>query len=90
MPRHSDFIAAATARLETILYPKIVDWPSGFTEVGRENIDQFLSEFDEAAFNAGFNAAVEAILGEKGMSNVQFDHPQFLKDRSEAYRKARS
>mgnify|MGYP001611310060 CR=1 FL=1 len=90
MPRTSDFIAAASARLETVLFPgSLPDWPQGFTEYGRERVDQFLNEFDEAAFNAGFNAAVEAILGETGICHVHVNHPQFLKDRSEAYRKAR-
>jgi len=89
MPRPSDFIAAAAAKLETDLFPHGPDWPNGFTEVGRFKAEMFLQSFDEESFNSGFNAAVEAILGEKGMSNVHFDHPQFIKDRSEAYRKAR-
>lgn len=93
MPRTSDFIAAISATLETLIFPANnfgpMDVTQGFTETGREQVETFMSTFDEAAFNAGFNAAVEAILGPKGMTNVHFDHPQFIRDRSEAYRKAR-
>ncbi len=86
--RASDFIAAATAKLEILIDPPM-GGPHGFTDYIRHDVDQFLGAFDKAAFNAGFNAAVEAILGEKGMRNVHFDHPDFLRDRSAAYRKAR-
>ena len=90
MPRQSDYIAAATALLEMTLFPTIIDAPSRFTDVGREKAAEFLAEFSEQEFNAGFDAAVRAILGRKGMSNVKVDHPDYLRDRSEAYRKARS
>lgn len=83
MPRASDFIAAAAARLEVALSP------ATDTDHERELAAAFLGSFDETAFNAGFNAAVEAILGKDGMSNVHFDHPHFIRDRSAAYRKAR-
>lgn len=93
MPRTSDFIAAASSALEIMIFPASnfgpMDVTQGFTDTGREQVDRFLATFDEAAFNAGFNSAVEAILGPKGMTNVHFDHPQFLTDRSAAYRKAR-
>ena len=91
MPRTSDFIADAAARLEMVLHPKdIVDWPQGFTDHGRALAEAFLEQFDEAIFNEGFDAAVQAILGApRYLANVNLDHPDYLRDRSEAYRKAR-
>lgn len=100
MPRTSDFIAAATAQLEVTLYPmRVIDAPTGFTEMGRARAEAFLTQFSEQEFNAGFDAAMHKILGvdaaleaagvpKNAVSPIEH-HPDYVRDRAAAYRKAR-
>lgn len=86
MPRTSDFIADAAAKLEILMDCEEINCPA-FTDLGRYEIEQFLSEQDEASFNAGFDAAVRQILGGDWLG--ESNRLNYLRDRSEAYRKAR-
>lgn len=84
MPRASDFIADQAVQLEMIL-------PEGCVELVHFQMEMLLQKFDEAAFNAGFDAAVHLILDDAktGLTHAHADHPQYQADRSAAYRKAR-
>jgi hypothetical protein len=84
----SAFFDRALNALEVVMFPhqESEEEQEQLTDVGRKRVEGFLREFDEKAFNAGFDAAIKALQIRAGINYV---HPQYLRDRAAEYRKAR-
>lgn len=88
MKHPQGYLADACRRLEADMFPH-EDGDEALTDVGRQRVQLFLAAFDEAAFNAGFDAAVTSILTPTALKTVRFDHPRYHADRRQQYRALR-
>jgi hypothetical protein len=87
----STFFQRAVDDLELALFPvehRAHEDAEIFTVQGRLRAASVLRTLDRSAFDLGFNAAVLALT--KGQRGVNLQHPDYLRDRDAAYRKARS